>query len=191
MPMTPHTVQHAIRDLIQEVNSGRRAKSDAIVQAASWIQGALACNWVSFGKISGTAGERVLVRWLAYHRSGAIVNTPRATPEQNGGYFAPLIDRGFYACQDMQAEPAFHHLVESYLRPNGIRALMSAAIPAGRTGLDWFTLTAVNDRPTRWLATEVTALRRCALALRRTAEACGPGCPVIPSARPSEPSPAG
>ena len=164
--MNLNTVHHTIRDLVREVAAGRLGEPDAMAKAARGIQSTIACTWVSFGLVRGTAGERVLRSLLAYHHSGRLVTAPNDKREVNGRYFGPLVQRGFFACEDTLADPAFAHLADGFLRPNGVRALMTAAIPAGTAGNAWCTLTSASDRPRRWRAEEVTALRRCAAAVQ-------------------------
>jgi hypothetical protein len=171
--LTDSNFHRLMRDLAHEVDAGRLTAIEAAGKVAEVIQRTLQCRHVTFWRVSGPLGSRVMRSIAAYDgvRRTAVAGAA-AFPESGGGFFGALVRQGCYVCPDTFADPALQGVRETMLVPFGIHALLAASY--GGNGEVWGVITCTNDTVRHWRPKEIAALRKCAaevsaLMMRRRA----------------------
>lgn len=156
-----HRFHFLMRDLLAEVAPGRLDEHEALARMARVIQQGLACTRVSFWRVDGDPGARVMTREVGYDGSrDEVTRHPVHLDETNGIFFDTLYRTGCYVCPDVAADPGLSIIAQRFLKPTNAQALLVAAY--GANARPRGMISCVQDRPRRWTAADVTALRRCA-----------------------------
>ena len=131
---------------------------------------ALACSQVSVWALHGVAAARVMQRVGGFDATSQqpLAGSAALLDTEYAGYFDTLTRNGLYVCDDTLADTRLAAMRESYLIPQGIRALLDAAV--GVNGSTWGVLCCEHRGEVRqWSPQEIKQVKQFAdaISLRR------------------------
>lgn len=124
------------------------------------VQRMFNCSTVAFWCVSGLQGERTLACQRHYGAEGEGLPGGNALLEaQFGNYFAMLVDRGVYACDDTLNDQNLDAMRCRYFRPDAPRAFLDALVAINGHALAILSC-CQSSGPRHWTVDEETALKR-------------------------------
>jgi len=167
----PESTHQELDRLGWHLSAGSLTHSAYQEALACILQRTFCCSTVALWLVSGIHGARTLSCQLEY--KGAGTNTPGCdalSEAQFEKYYAALVARGVYACDDTRSDQNLSAMMDRYSRPDSPRAFLDVIVAINGCALAILSC-CQSSAPRRWTLGEATTLRqlgaRVALQLSR------------------------